>query len=104
MEQIVLIGLATAALARLIVHERGPWGVLERARKWVKGNGVIVLRGFTTCAICAGFWIALGLYLLVVLVPAAASVLVPFAAMGLAYLALGMIGLYQGPPDDTSNP
>ena len=94
----VLIGFATAAFSRLLVHERGPWGVLEKTRQWALKTNKTFLGGLVTCAICAGLWIALILIGLVVLLPPARAVLLPFAAMGLAYLALGMMSLYSGPP------
>lgn len=96
LKAVLLVGLATAALARLISNERGLWAVFERFRnKFPESSeaGKIV-----RCPLCLGVYVStvLTLYVILALVffPVGLWLLVIPAALGLAYAMIGLSNLW----------
>lgn len=97
--ELAILALATWRLSRLLVDERGPWGLLvvlrerladvehdERGRpvSWPDGERGLVIR----CLDCCSVWLGLGLVGLYLWAPAVAIVLaLPFALSAAAILA-----------------
>lgn len=87
---LLLIGLATYRLARLLVYEDGPGDVVLRLRAWAgcydygeDGRPVSSLGRALTCVHCSGVYLGSGLFALFLFAPV---VVFWLAALGLASL------------------
>ena len=64
--ELLINGLATYKLAKLITRERGPFGIFEETRRYFgrranEGMGWEFLAELINCPYCLGLWIAIGI-------------------------------------------
>lgn len=90
-ETIVITGLATAGVARVITSEHGPFNLIEKFRTWIASVHPELGKVFS-CPICLSVWLVFPMAVAALVVPA---VLIPIAALGLAYAAIGMGALWK---------
>lgn len=105
---LIVLALAVARLSRLFVSEDGPGHIFDKLRVWCgilydfdSGNRVVVrphprawLGDVLNCVYCFGVWASIGVWILYVISPTVALViLTPFA---LAHAALILLGILDG--------
>lgn len=81
--RIFILGMATWRLSSLLVREEGPWNIFRRLREYARityyedGSPLMVpdtlLAGVLSCVWCCSIWVAAGLTIFWLLLPAAAE-------------------------------